>query len=65
MTRLEDAGLLHLHGDAAVAAGHFTALISHRIIQATHYGVLPLPEPETDRLLRAGVSAFLRAYRAP
>ncbi|MES9524318.1 TetR/AcrR family transcriptional regulator [Streptomyces capoamus] len=64
MTRLEDAGLLDLHGDAPLAAGHFTALVSHRIVQATHYGVLPLPEPETDRLLRGGVRAFLRAYRA-
>lgn len=64
MAHLEDAGLLDLHGDAGVAAGHFTALISHRIIQTTHYGVQPLPEPETDRLLKAGVSAFLRAYRA-
>ncbi|MEU0332090.1 TetR/AcrR family transcriptional regulator [Streptomyces sp. NPDC006193] len=62
MARLEDAGLLDLHGDAALAAGHFTALISHTIVQFTHYGVRPLPAAETDRLIRGGVGAFLRAY---
>ncbi|MCZ0210939.1 TetR/AcrR family transcriptional regulator [Streptomyces sp. UMAF16] len=64
MTRLADAGLLDPHGDAALAAHHFMALISHTIIQITHYGVLPLPAPEQDRLIRGGVAAFLRAYRA-
>ncbi|MBL1083424.1 TetR/AcrR family transcriptional regulator C-terminal domain-containing protein [Streptomyces actinomycinicus] len=64
MARLEDAGLLNLHGDAALAAGHFTALISHSIIQRTHYGVLPLPAAEAERLISGGVSAFLRAYGA-
>ncbi|MEU3522779.1 TetR/AcrR family transcriptional regulator [Streptomyces sp. NPDC038707] len=62
LARLADAGLLDLHDDAALAAGHFTALISHTITQFTHYGVLPLPTAEQDRLIRGGVSAFLRAY---
>jgi AcrR family transcriptional regulator len=64
MTHLADAGLLDLHGDAALAAAHFTALTSHAIVQSTHYGVLPLPPAETDRLVRGGVAAFLRAYGA-
>ncbi|GGR69679.1 MULTISPECIES: TetR/AcrR family transcriptional regulator [Streptomyces] len=64
LARLEDAGLLDLHGDAPLAAGHFMALISHTIVQFTHYGVLPLPPAEQDRLITGGVSAFLRAYRA-
>ncbi|WP_416520812.1 TetR/AcrR family transcriptional regulator C-terminal domain-containing protein [Streptomyces achromogenes] len=64
LARLEEAGLLDLHGDAALAAGHFMALISHTIVQFTHYGVLPLPATEQDRLITGGVSAFLRAYRA-
>ncbi|MEU3823722.1 TetR family transcriptional regulator [Streptomyces sp. SID486] len=63
MVRLEDAGLLDLHGDAALAASHFSALTSHRIVQTTHYGVLPLPAEETDRLITGAVAAFLRAYR--
>ncbi|CAL9305468.1 TetR/AcrR family transcriptional regulator [Streptomyces sp. SudanB182_2057] len=64
LARLEDAGLLDLHDDARLAADHFMALVSHMIIQFTHYGVLPLPPAEQDRLITGGVSAFLRAYRA-
>ncbi|MFB7503719.1 TetR/AcrR family transcriptional regulator [Streptomyces broussonetiae] len=62
MARLADAGLLDAHGDPAMAAAHFTALTAHTIVQLTHYGVLPLPPAETDRLVRSGVAAFLRAY---
>ncbi|WP_225826808.1 TetR/AcrR family transcriptional regulator [Streptomyces naphthomycinicus] len=64
MTRLEAAGLLDLHGDAGLAASHFTALISYSVLQLTHYGVLPLPAAQRDRLLEGGVAAFLRAYAA-
>ena len=63
MSGLVAAGLLDVHGDAALAAGHFMALISHAIVQLSHYGVLPLPKEETDRLITGGVAAFLRAYR--
>lgn len=63
MSGLAAAGLLDVHGDAALAAGHFMALISHAIVQLSHYGVLPLPKEETDRLITGGVAAFLRAYR--
>ncbi|MFI8965587.1 TetR/AcrR family transcriptional regulator [Streptomyces sp. NPDC053493] len=63
LTALADGGLLDLHGDAALATGHFTALSSASILLRSHYGVLPLPRDETDRLLRGGVAAFLRAYR--
>ncbi|MFI2207387.1 TetR/AcrR family transcriptional regulator [Streptomyces sp. NPDC020192] len=62
MAHLADAGLLDPHGDPAMTAGHFMALTSHTIVQSTHYGVLPLPPAETDRLVRGGVAAFLRAY---
>lgn len=62
MAHLAEAGLLDVHGDPALTAGHFTALTSHTIVQVTHYGVLPLPREETDRLIAGGVSAFLRAY---
>ncbi|GAB7105239.1 TetR/AcrR family transcriptional regulator [Streptomyces phaeofaciens JCM 4814] len=61
---LAAAGLLDLHGDPALCATHFTALISHTATQQSHYGVLPLPKEETERLVTGGVAAFLRAYRA-
>ncbi|EST28309.1 TetR/AcrR family transcriptional regulator [Streptomyces roseochromogenus] len=62
MTHLADAGLLDVHGDAAMTAAHFMALTTHTIVQSTNYGVHPLPAAETDRLIRGGVAAFLRAY---
>ncbi|KJS58297.1 TetR/AcrR family transcriptional regulator [Streptomyces rubellomurinus] len=64
MTALAEAGLLDLHGDAALAGAHFMALTSHSIVQLTHYGVLKLPAEETERQITGGVAAFLRAYRA-
>ncbi|MFH7597693.1 TetR/AcrR family transcriptional regulator [Streptomyces racemochromogenes] len=64
LTGLEKAGLLDLHGDPELAGGHFTALSSTSVAQLSHYGVLPLSEARTDRLVRGGVAAFLRAYRA-
>ncbi|WP_405018351.1 TetR/AcrR family transcriptional regulator [Kitasatospora sp. NBC_00070] len=64
MAGLAAAGLLDPHGDVAMAAAHFMALTSHLIVQLSHYGVLPLPREETDRLIEAGVLAFVRAYRA-
>ncbi|GAA1146138.1 AcrR family transcriptional regulator [Kitasatospora gansuensis] len=64
MAGLADAGLIDVHGDAAMAAAHFMALVSHSIVQLSHYGVLPLAKGESDRLIEGGVRAFLRAYRA-
>lgn len=64
MAGLAAAGLIDVHGDAAMAGAHFTALVSHSIVQLSHYGVLPLPREETDHLITGGVAAFLRAYRA-
>ncbi|WMX46950.1 TetR/AcrR family transcriptional regulator [Streptomyces roseicoloratus] len=61
-TALADGGLLDLHGDAPLASGHFLALTSATVLQRSHYGVVPLPGAETERLLRGGVAAFLRAY---
>ncbi|WP_323746865.1 TetR/AcrR family transcriptional regulator [Catenulispora pinisilvae] len=63
MTGLADAGLIDVHGDAAMASTHFMALASHAIVQSTHYGVVPLPEAETDHVIKGGVAAFLRAYQ--
>ncbi|MFF7355222.1 TetR/AcrR family transcriptional regulator [Streptomyces filipinensis] len=62
MRRLADTGLLDLHGDAAMTAAHFLALTTHTIVQSTNYGVRPLPQAETERLIGGGVAAFLRAY---
>ncbi|MEU9474151.1 TetR/AcrR family transcriptional regulator [Streptomyces sp. NPDC048191] len=62
MAHLAAAGLLDPHGDAALTAAHFMALTTHSIVETTHYGVRPLPAAETDRLIRGGVAAFLRAY---
>lgn len=64
MESLAAAGLIDVHGDAALAGAHFMSLISTHIAQLSHYGVRPLPQEETDRLIRGGVAAFLRAYRA-
>ncbi|MDH6580466.1 TetR/AcrR family transcriptional regulator C-terminal domain-containing protein, partial [Kitasatospora sp. MAP5-34] len=64
MAGLAAAGLIDVHGDTAMASAHFMALTSHSIVQLSHYGVLPLPEEETNRLITGGVAAFLRAYRA-
>ncbi|MEU0116508.1 TetR/AcrR family transcriptional regulator C-terminal domain-containing protein [Streptomyces bobili] len=61
---LAEAGLLDVHGDAALAVTHFMALISHTLTQQSHHGVRPLPETETERLITGGAAAFLRAYRA-
>lgn len=61
---LERAGLLDLHGDPELAAAHFTALTSTSVAQLSHYGVLPLSPAQTDRVVRGGATAFLRAYRA-
>ncbi|MGW1777187.1 TetR/AcrR family transcriptional regulator [Streptomyces sp. NPDC002104] len=63
MEGLDAAGLIDVRGDAALAVAHFMALTSHSISQLSHYGVLPLPEEQTDHLISAGVGAFLRAYR--
>ncbi|WP_449483336.1 TetR/AcrR family transcriptional regulator [Streptomyces avidinii] len=63
MAGLAAAGLLDLHGDAALVSTHFMALTSQPILQLTHYGVLPIPQPQVDRLVGGGVAAFLRAYR--
>lgn len=64
MAGLAAAGLLDVHGDPAMAGAHFMALVSHSLVQLTHYGVLPLPQEQVDRLVTGGVAAFLRAYRA-
>ncbi|MEU6610497.1 TetR/AcrR family transcriptional regulator C-terminal domain-containing protein [Streptomyces shenzhenensis] len=64
MAALAEAGLIDVHGDADLAGAHFMALISHSIVQLSHYGVRPLPAEQTERLIRGGVGTFLRAYGA-
>ncbi|RMB79574.1 TetR/AcrR family transcriptional regulator [Streptomyces shenzhenensis] len=64
MAALAEAGLIDVHGDADLAGAHFKALISHSIVQLSHYGVRPLPAHQMERLIRGGVGAFLRAYGA-
>ncbi|GAA4011217.1 TetR/AcrR family transcriptional regulator [Streptomyces sp. NBC_01352] len=64
MAGLAAAGLIDVHGDAALTGVHFSALTSHQIVQLSHYGVRPLPKERTEQLITAGVAAFLRAYRA-
>jgi AcrR family transcriptional regulator len=64
MAGLAAAGLIDVHGDASLTGVHFSALTAHQIVQLSHYGVRPLPKETTERLIRAGVAAFLRAYRA-
>ncbi|MFC5179986.1 TetR/AcrR family transcriptional regulator [Actinomadura harenae] len=55
-------GLLALD-DPETAALHLTALTTHTVTQRTLYGALPLSAEETERILRDGVAAFVRAYR--
>ncbi|MCP2335133.1 TetR/AcrR family transcriptional regulator [Actinomadura rupiterrae] len=62
LARIAERGLLDLP-DPVTAALHFNQLTVAVIIQRTFYGALPLPAEETERLLRDGVRAFLRAYR--
>ncbi|KOU61994.1 TetR family transcriptional regulator [Streptomyces sp. MMG1533] len=63
MAGLAAAGLIDVHGDAALTGAHFSALTSHQIVQLSHYGVRPLSKERTERLITGGVAAFLRAYR--
>lgn len=62
MTALADAGLIDTHGDPARAATHFTTLAATDIVHRSYWGVNPLPPEETDRILTAGIQAWLRAY---
>jgi TetR/AcrR family transcriptional repressor of mexJK operon len=62
MAAFHEHGLVDVHGDPAQATAHFMTLISAEIVQRSYWGVVPLPQEETDRLTTAGVRAFLRAY---
>ncbi|WP_327067744.1 TetR/AcrR family transcriptional regulator [Kitasatospora sp. NBC_01250] len=63
MAGLADAALVDVHGDPALTATHFTALVTLSIVQLSHYGVRPLPAEQAEQLITGGVAAFLRAYR--
>lgn len=65
LAAFHDHGLIDVHGDAARAARHFTALISAEAVQRSYWGVFPLPREETDPAITAAVRAFLRAYGPP
>ncbi|MEV4252814.1 TetR/AcrR family transcriptional regulator [Spirillospora sp. NPDC049652] len=62
LARIAERGLLDLP-DPESAALHFDQLTVATVIRRTFYGAVPLPPEETDRILREGVAAFVRAYR--
>ncbi|WP_431931137.1 TetR/AcrR family transcriptional regulator C-terminal domain-containing protein [Nonomuraea jabiensis] len=59
--RWPSSGLLRID-DADLAAAHLTLLTITDVNQQTFYGAVPLPQEEVDRLVTAGVRAFLRSY---
>ncbi|MEV5574954.1 TetR/AcrR family transcriptional regulator [Spirillospora sp. NPDC052269] len=62
LAKIAERGLLTLD-DPETAALHFDQLTIATVVRRTFYGALPLSPEETDRILRDGVHAFLRAYR--
>jgi len=62
LARLGQAGRLAIT-DADEAADHLLALTINQINARTLFGVLPVGRAELDRLVTAGVAAFVRAYR--
>ncbi|MGV9385554.1 TetR/AcrR family transcriptional regulator [Nonomuraea sp. NPDC003707] len=56
LRQIAERGLLRLD-DA-----HLTLLTITDVNQQTFYGAVPLPQEEVDRLVTAGVRAFLRSY---
>ncbi|MEV6035579.1 TetR/AcrR family transcriptional regulator [Nonomuraea sp. NPDC052116] len=61
LRQIAERGLLRLD-DADLAAAHLTLLTITDVNQQTFYGAVPLPQEEVDRLVTAGVRAFLRSY---
>ncbi|MGK4580530.1 TetR/AcrR family transcriptional regulator [Kitasatospora sp. HPMI-4] len=59
--RLADQGLL-VAGDPDRAARHFILLVATEITNRTMWGLFPLPEPEVQAMVAAGVRDFLRLH---
>ncbi|WP_309112840.1 TetR/AcrR family transcriptional regulator C-terminal domain-containing protein [Saccharothrix sp.] len=64
LRRIADRGLLDID-DAERAAAHLTLLTITDINQQTFYGAVPLPPADIDKIVTAGVRAFLRSYTPP
>ncbi|MDX6744355.1 TetR/AcrR family transcriptional regulator [Actinocorallia sp. A-T 12471] len=62
LSALAALGLLDLHGDPERTARHFALLTSGELAQLTFWAYAPLPDPEADAIITAGVRTFLRAY---
>lgn len=63
MLALSVAGRLDV-ADPAVAAEHFGSLLTGGIEARSRYGARQLDDDERNRIVSAGVDAFLRAYAA-
>jgi TetR/AcrR family transcriptional regulator, mexJK operon transcriptional repressor len=62
LARLAAAGRLAIT-DPAEAAEHLVALTINQINARTMFGVVPVSDGEVERIVTAGVAAFVRAYR--
>jgi TetR/AcrR family transcriptional regulator, mexJK operon transcriptional repressor len=62
LARLAKAGRLVID-DPAEAADHLLALTTNQINARTLFGTVPMSDAELDRVITAGVAAFVRAYR--
>jgi len=62
LARLAGEGRLAI-SDPAEAAGHLVALTINRINARTMFGVVPVSDPEVERIITSGVAVFVRAYR--
>jgi TetR/AcrR family transcriptional regulator, mexJK operon transcriptional repressor len=62
LARLAGEGRLAIT-DPAEAAEHLVALTVNQINARTMFGVIPVSDAEVERIITAGVAAFVRAYR--
>ncbi|MEG3631646.1 TetR/AcrR family transcriptional regulator [Streptomyces poriticola] len=61
LARLADEGLLDIV-DADHAAGRFIQLVAGSVVQRSFHGALPLADFETEALIAAGVTDFIRLF---
>ncbi|KAB2370585.1 TetR/AcrR family transcriptional regulator [Actinomadura montaniterrae] len=61
LARLGNAGHLRI-ADPDRAAAHFIALLTHELVGLSELGNREVPPAEVERVVTAGVDAFLRAY---
>ena len=62
LARLGEEGRLAIT-DPSEAADHLVALTINQINTRTMFGVVPISDAEVERIITAGVAAFVRAYR--